>query len=277
MITGMPRVAIATPDFDAAISTFRDGLGMPVIDISETSVDSLGARLAMCVPEGGSNIELMSPAQPDAPLSQSLMRFLDRRGEGLFALMLEAASPDEEAIGLADRGLNVLPLMPGAGGRDVHPNSTHGVLIRVYPTGSFTTPESVDRSCDFSGIQRAIIAVNDMERAQQVYARGFGLPLQSPARDERRGVIAARCSPPSGGQIELVSVCDPDRPFAQSVAEFQESRSEGLFALVLETDEPAARAKSLAASGLQAGMASGAQNTAEITALGAKILIEAAP
>ena len=100
---------------------------MPVIDLTPGSVESLGAKLAMCVPEGGSNIELMSPARRDAPLSQSLSRFLERRGEGLFALMLEAPDPDEEATGLTDRGLNVLPPMAGASGRDVHPNSTHGV------------------------------------------------------------------------------------------------------------------------------------------------------
>ncbi len=97
MITGMPRIAIAIHDFDACVATFRERLGMPVIDVSDTSVENLGAKLAMCVPAGGSNIELMSPADPAAPLSQSLQRFLDRRGEGLFALMLEAPDPNTEA------------------------------------------------------------------------------------------------------------------------------------------------------------------------------------
>ena len=141
VITGMPRIAIAVHDFPATVATFRDQLGMPVIDLSEGSVESLGASLAMCVPEGGSNIELMSPADPAAPLSQSLQRFLDRRGEGLFALMLEAPDPNAEAEELSGRGLNVLPVMAGATGRDVHPNSTHGVLIRVYPVGSFQRPQ----------------------------------------------------------------------------------------------------------------------------------------
>ena len=122
-----------------------------MIDLSESSVESLGAKLAMCVPEGGSNIELMSPANPAAPLSQSLQRFLDRRGEGLFALMLEAPDPDAEADALSGRGLNVLPLMPGADGRDVHPNSTHGVLIRVYPTDSFQRRQEPRQAYD-SGV-----------------------------------------------------------------------------------------------------------------------------
>ena len=136
MITGMPRIALAVEDFESAISTFREQLGMPVFDLSAATLESLGARVAICVPRGGSNIEIMSPGNPQAPLSQSVQRFIDHRGEGHFALMLEAADPDVEAAGLLERGLNVLPRMEGAGGRDVHPNSTHGVLVRVYPTNS---------------------------------------------------------------------------------------------------------------------------------------------
>ena len=82
MITAMPRIAIVMHDFDLAVATFRDGFGMPVADFSRRTVPGLGAHVAMCVPEGGSNIELMAPADPDKPLSQSLQRCLDRRGEG---------------------------------------------------------------------------------------------------------------------------------------------------------------------------------------------------
>ena len=77
---------------------------MPLDDLSAFSAPSLGAKLAMCVPPGGSNIELMSPHDPAAPLSQSLTRFLDRRGDGLFALMLESPDPNAEAELLRERG-----------------------------------------------------------------------------------------------------------------------------------------------------------------------------
>ena len=90
MITAMPRIAIAVKDWAETLATFHDKLGMPIVDISESTIESLGAHVAMCVPQGGSNIELMSPSDPASPLSQSLQKFLDRRGEGLFALMLEA-------------------------------------------------------------------------------------------------------------------------------------------------------------------------------------------
>ena len=73
--------------------------------------------------------------------------------------MLEAPTPDEEADVLAARGLDVLPLMAGAGGRDIHPRSTHGVLIRVYPTGSFTQSRPAGPAdLGISGISRVMIA-----------------------------------------------------------------------------------------------------------------------
>ena len=242
MITGMPRIAIAVHDFTSSVDTFREKLGMPVDDVSESSVKDLGASLAICVPEGGSNIEIMSPADPSAALSQSLQRFLDRRGEGLFALMLEAPDPESEAEVLLDRGLNVLPLMGGAGGRDVHPNSTHGVLIRVYPVDSFAGyegigPTSKENNPELSGIARVIIAVEDLDHAVDVYGGQFAMDMDmgSPSLDSERGVQTAICTPPSGGVIELVSVRDSKRPFARSVQDFLDADREGMFAVVLQS------------------------------------------
>src|SRR5215216_1050648 len=108
MITGMPRIAIAVNDMDKAICLFHDTFGMPVEEVP-AAVQSLGVRIAMCAPDNGSNVELMSPADPNAPLNHSLQSFIDRRGEGLFALMLEAPDPNAEAKVLAGRGLHVLP------------------------------------------------------------------------------------------------------------------------------------------------------------------------
>jgi len=255
MITGMPRVALAVRDFPAAVETFREKLGMPVVDISSEAVPLLGARLAVCVPEGGSNIEIMSPATASAPLSQSLERFLERRGEGLFALMLEAPDPDEEAEALGDRGLEVLPLMPGAGGRDVHPRSTHGVLVRVYPVDSFvgrtgSGPTRADPDPGLSGIARVIVAVLDLDRAATVYGTRFGLAVERVRSDAERGVRSVLCEPPSGGTIELVAVEDGTRPFARSIAAHLDARGEGMFALILASRDLDATERALGARGV---------------------------
>jgi catechol 2,3-dioxygenase-like lactoylglutathione lyase family enzyme len=256
VITALPRIAIAARDFDAILATFRDALGMPVVDLSPHSAASLGARLAMCVPPGGSHIELMSPADPAAPLAQSLERFLARR-TGLFALMLEAPDPDTEAEALRARGLDVLPNMAGAGGRDLHPRSTHGVLIRVYPCDSFrAASEAVQhnaaRALGLSGIARVVVAVRDAKRAHDVYRRGIGLAAEEPVEDAARGVVSVRCAAPQGAAIELVEPRDPRRHFATAIAEHLDARGEGLFALVLRAPNPKRAAAALTARGLAA-------------------------
>lgn len=282
MITAMPRIAIAAQHFEQLLSLFRDKLHMPVLDLSEMSRKEYGAALAMCVPEGGSNIELMSPVDPDTPLCRSLQGFIDRRGEGLFALMLEAPVPDEEAEQLAARGLNIMPLMPGAFGRDVHPNSTHGVLIRVYPVDSFKgryQGEPDRRAPQLSGIVRVIVAVADIERAATTYGTGFGLAVDPIIEDRERGVAVAHCHPPKGGIMELVAVRDESRPFAQAIARHLREDREGMYALVLQSPDLQATAASLRGHGVGVHPAADDPAVLEIPradAFGALIRIEAA-
>ncbi len=287
MITGMPRIAIAVHDYPAIVELFRDKFAMPVIDMAKMSSRDYGAALGMCVPEGGSNIELMSPVDPDTPLSKSLQGFLDSRGEGLFALMLEAPVPDDEAVELAERGLNVMPLMSGAFGRDVHPSSTHGVLIRVYPVKSFNTPYKgkIDESGapKLSGIVRVIVAVQDLDHAVSVYAEQFKLAMDESAvdaeLDQQRGVRSAICRPPTGGAIELVEVEDASKPFAKAIAQFLEDGKEGMYALVLQSPDLAGTAKALTGNGLNVKPSADSADTLEVPredVFGALIRIEAA-
>lgn len=215
------------------MATFRDQFGMPVVDFSADTVPALGAHVGMCAPEGGSNIELMAPAHPDKPLSQALQKFLDRRGEGLYALMLEAPDPDAEAEALAGRGLDVLPLMAGAGGRDVHPRSTHGVLIRIYPDDSAPVPPQQSRPPELSGIATVIVATADASLAANAYGQGLGLQVGPATYDEARGVTTVSCSAPKGGTIELVSPVDDDRPFAGEIESWVKEHNGGMYALVL--------------------------------------------
>jgi hypothetical protein len=271
VITAMPRIAIVMHDFDRALATFREGFGLPVVDFSARTVPGLGAHVAMCMPEGGSNIELMSPADPDKPLSQSLQKCLDRRGDGPYALMLEAPEPDVEAAALAARGMDVLPLMAGAGGRDIHPRSTHGVLIRVYPDNSVRNPGDLANDAPgLSGIGRVIVATTDASLASDAYGRGLGLDIGPAVEDEERGVLSAVCRPPKGGVIELVSALDSTKPFARDVERFVKEDHEGIYALVLHADDPTAAVSLLKARGIHMGGAGGR----EASVFGARFLIE---
>lgn len=268
MITAMPRIAIAARDFPAVISTFKDKLGMPVTDLSATSVESLGAKLALCFPDGGSNIEIMSPGDPATPLSQSVQRFIDRRGEGHFALMLEAPDPDAEAEQLLARGLNVLPRMEGAGGRDIHPGSTHGVLIRVYPVDSFIGEDTGftegPDAPGLTGIQRVLIAVRDLDAAIKAYGEKFAMDVSRPTLDEERGVRFAVCTPPSGGVIELVTPEHSDTPFARAIESFLATKGEGMYALILGSRDLQQTRKALGISGLGFSEVDGLSGTLEL-------------
>ena len=208
MITGMPRIAVAVRDMDRAITTFRDVLGMPVHEFDWVR-RSLGIRMALCVPAGGSHIELMSPEDPARSHSGSLIRFLERRGEGLFALMLYAPDPNAEAEALAARGLEAMPLMQDAGGRDFHPKNTHGVLIRIYPSAMVADLEreleqglgsNRESLAHLSGIGRVILAVRDLDDAVVVYRDRFGLSTRVQGADAARGVRIALCTPPAAAR-----------------------------------------------------------------------------
>ena len=260
MITALPRIAIAVRDMDRAVITFRDRLGMPVYEF-EWLREALGIRMSLCVPPGGSHIELMSPDDAARAHSGSLIRFLERRGEGLFALMLYAPDPDGEARALAARGLEVMPLMQDAAGRDIHPKNTHGVLIRIYPSGSAAElGREVDQGAGpaakresrahLSGISRAIIAVRDLDDAVAVYGDRLGIPTRLEAVDPARGVRVAICTPPDGATIELTSPIGDRGPIGRELAAFLRGRGEGLYALVLESDDLEASAKWLRARGI---------------------------
>jgi catechol 2,3-dioxygenase-like lactoylglutathione lyase family enzyme len=271
VITAMPRIAIAVHDFDAAVSTFRDVLAMPVVDFSPSTVAALGAHVAMCVPPGGSNIELMAPADAAKPLSQALQVFLDRRGEGLYALMLEAPDPDAEALELAARGLDVLPLMPGAGGRDVHPRSTHGVLVRVYPNGSAETGDVAGRGdIGLSGIIKVVVATADASLAAATYGDGFGLDIGPVVDDDDRGVCCVECRPPKGGVIELVSALDTSKPFARAIERCVKEQHGGMFALVMAATDPERATARL----VEQGLARQGEPLWQATIFGARFLID---
>jgi catechol 2,3-dioxygenase-like lactoylglutathione lyase family enzyme len=270
VITAMPRIAIAVHDFQAAVATFRDGFGMPVVDLSDQTAAALGAHVGMCVPVGGSRIELMSPADGAKPLSQALQKFLDRRGEGLYALMLEAPDPDAEAAALEGRGVEVLPLMAGAGGRDVHPRSTSGVLIRVYPNDSAPLGEREGGAPGLSGITKVIVATADASLAANAYGQGLGLDADAPVHDDERGVLSARCRAPKGGVIELVSPVDTTKPFARAIEGCLKDRNGGMYALVLHAADPRAAVDLLGARGVGTPDATGA----ELVVHGTRFLFE---
>ncbi len=238
MIAMLPRIGIAVRDMDRATSVFRDRFGIPTHEFA-WAPEKLGARMALASGGDGTHIELLAPDDPVRPHSRVFLRFLERHGEGLYALMLNAEDPDAEAAALERRGLPVMPLMPEAGGRDLHPRDTCGVLIRIYPThtNQMVEPELTQAigpiaarrgAAGLSSIRRVLVAVRDLDAAVAVYRDRLGLETVMRPRQ-------AMCTPPEGARIELLA---------------SDVLPEGMFALVLESDDVAGSVAALRANGL---------------------------
>jgi hypothetical protein len=185
--------------------------------------------------------------------------------------MLEAPDPDVEAAALTERGLDVLPLMVGAAGRDVHPRSTHGVLIRVYPENSAPPPDRNDRRAPgLSGIAKVIVATADASLAANAYGHGLGLDVGPVTHDQERGVLYAHGRAPEGGVIELVSALDTTNPFAQAIELCVKEQNGGMYALVLHAPDPHAAVTILDAPEVETG----AGTAPEAVVFGTRFLLE---
>src|SRR4051794_24249544 len=95
------HVAIVVRDMDAALSVYRDQLGMP-LDVL-LPIESDGVRIAF-LPVGESNIELVEPTSPDTGVA----RFLDSKGEGFHHVCLEVDDVAAELERLAASGLELI-------------------------------------------------------------------------------------------------------------------------------------------------------------------------
>ena len=121
------HIGIAVSDLEAAVSFYRDVLGLEPAD----SVTADGATIVP-VHLGDVEIELMRPEADDGPVA----KFLARRGPGIHHICYRV--PDlEEALGeCRARGYRLVDEAPraGAGGRRVafvHPKATGGILLEL--------------------------------------------------------------------------------------------------------------------------------------------------
>src|SRR3954454_16726310 len=126
--TRVHHVAIVVRDMDAALSVYRDQLGMP-LDVL-LPIESDGVRIAF-LPTGESSIELVEPTDP----ATGVARFLESRGEGFHHVCLEADDLAAELERLAANGLELIDASPRRGAEGpvafIHPRSCNGVLVEL--------------------------------------------------------------------------------------------------------------------------------------------------
>lgn len=127
MAENIDRVAIAVNDLDKAMDFFSDLLDIDFHIVGTN--EQLGMRGAYS-PFG---LELIEPLSPDSLIA----KFLEKRGEGLWALVLRVKDMDEAVERFKRKGLQLAGEVKVGSMREVafHPKDAHGVeiVLAQYP------------------------------------------------------------------------------------------------------------------------------------------------
>ena len=125
------HIAIIVRNIEQALSFYRDTLGIVPSEIKEVPTEQVRIAFLPMGGPGGSEIELIEPITPDS----SLMKFLEKRGEGLHHICLEVDNIDTALQEMQEKGAPVLDKQPriAAEGRAIflHPKGTNGVLLEL--------------------------------------------------------------------------------------------------------------------------------------------------
>ena len=122
------HVAVVVRDLDAAVSFYRDTLGLPLELILPVPSDHV--RIGF-LPVGESRMELVEPTDE----TSGVARFLVSRGEGFHHVCFEVPDIAAALDHLASRGVELIDRAPRAGADGpvafIHPRSAHGVLVEL--------------------------------------------------------------------------------------------------------------------------------------------------
>jgi methylmalonyl-CoA/ethylmalonyl-CoA epimerase len=133
-LLGLDHVGIAVADLDAAVSFYRDVLGLQVVH-REENLDQQVAEVMLTSSENGpvgNQLQLLMPLAGNSVLN----RFLMRRGSGLHHVAYAVSDVRSASSILRQCGVRVLYDAPRAGTRGsqinfVHPKDTGGVLLEL--------------------------------------------------------------------------------------------------------------------------------------------------
>jgi methylmalonyl-CoA epimerase len=120
------HIGIAVKSLADAKKFWCDKLGLKVVREEEV----LEQEVRVAILENG--IELLEPTSPESPVA----KFIEKRGEGLHHLTLQAGRLADRLKQLKAAGVNLIDEKPrvgasGAGIAFVHPKGTGGVLLEL--------------------------------------------------------------------------------------------------------------------------------------------------
>ena len=121
------HIGIAVPSIDAALSFYRDVLGVTP-GPPETADGATIVGLAL----GDVQVELLEPRDPAGPVA----KFLAKRGPGIHHVCYRVPDLDQALQRCRAAGYRLIDQVPrrGAGGRRIaflHPQATAGILLEL--------------------------------------------------------------------------------------------------------------------------------------------------
>src|SRR3954463_2760716 len=125
----LDHVGIAVKDLAAALTFYRDALGLEVEPPEEVTSQRVRAHF---VPVGDAKLELLEATAPESAIA----KYVEKRGPGLHHITLRV---DDIAAALAQlraRGARLIDEQPRPGAEGglvafIHPASAHGVLVEL--------------------------------------------------------------------------------------------------------------------------------------------------
>ncbi len=129
-IRNINHLAVVVSDMEAALSFWRDALGIPLAEVRDVPAET--AQVAF-LPIADSEIELVLPTSAESGLA----KYLAKRGPGMHHICLEVDDLTQMLAQLKAKGVRLINEEPrvSADGKKyafIHPESTHGVLVELY-------------------------------------------------------------------------------------------------------------------------------------------------
>jgi methylmalonyl-CoA epimerase len=130
----LDHIGIAVEDVEAALTFYRDALGLDV----EAPEDVVTQRVrARHIPVGGPKLELLEATASDSAIA----KYIEKRGPGLHHITLRVEDIRAALAHLKARGVRLVDTEPRPGAENalvafIHPSAAHGVLIELKQPAS---------------------------------------------------------------------------------------------------------------------------------------------
>lgn len=126
------HLAIAVADLNAALTFYRDALGLQVERVENVETESVAVAF-LPLGDGESEIEILQPTRDDTGVA----KWLAKHGPGMHHLCIQVADIEATLARLAAHGaelINPQPVQKPDGTRYafIHPRSAFGVLVELY-------------------------------------------------------------------------------------------------------------------------------------------------